>query len=44
MYINTGLSAAGRSAIPAKQQELITPIQKKAIDATQTVAKENGFT
>jgi outer membrane protein len=27
-----------------KQQELIAPIQKKAIDATQSVAKENGFT
>jgi outer membrane protein len=27
-----------------KQQELIAPIQKKAIDATQTVAKENGYT
>jgi outer membrane protein len=27
-----------------KQQELIAPIQKKAIDATQAVAKENGYT
>ncbi|HEX4850896.1 MAG TPA: OmpH family outer membrane protein, partial [Puia sp.] len=26
------------------QQELIAPIQKKALDATQTVAKENGYT
>jgi outer membrane protein len=27
-----------------KQQELIAPINKKAYDAVQTVAKENGFT
>jgi len=27
-----------------KQQELIAPIQKKAVDAVNTVAKENGFT
>ena len=27
-----------------KQQELLGPIQKKAVDATQTVAKENGYT
>ena len=27
-----------------KQQELVAPIQKKAIDAVQTVAKENGYT
>lgn len=26
-----------------KQQELIAPVQKKALDAIQTVAKENGF-
>ena len=26
-----------------KQQELLTPIQKKALDAIQTVAKENGY-
>ena len=26
-----------------KQQELIQPIQKKALDAVQTVAKENGY-
>jgi outer membrane protein len=26
-----------------KQQDLIQPIQKKAIDAVQTVAKENGY-
>jgi outer membrane protein len=26
-----------------KQQELIAPIQKKAIDAVQAVAKENGY-
>jgi outer membrane protein len=27
----------------AKREELIGPIQKKAIDATQTVAKESGY-
>ena len=27
-----------------KQQDLITPIQKKALEAVQTVAKENGYT
>ncbi|HLX66799.1 MAG TPA: OmpH family outer membrane protein [Puia sp.] len=27
-----------------KQQELLTPIQKKALDAIQSVAKENGYT
>lgn len=27
-----------------KQQELSTPIEKKAIDAVQAVAKENGYT
>jgi outer membrane protein len=27
-----------------KQQDLITPIQKKAVEAVQTVAKENGYT
>ena len=26
-----------------KNQELLTPIQKKALEAIQTVAKENGF-
>lgn len=27
-----------------KQQDLITPIQKKAVDAIQAVAKEHGYT
>lgn len=27
-----------------KQEELATPIQKKALDAVQAVAKENGYT
>jgi outer membrane protein len=27
-----------------KNQELLAPIQKKAVEAIQTVAKENGFT
>lgn len=27
-----------------KQQDLIAPIQKKAVDAIQAVAKENGYT
>jgi outer membrane protein len=27
-----------------KQQDLLAPIQKKAMDAVQTVAKENGYT
>jgi len=27
-----------------KQQDLITPIQKKAVEAVNAVAKENGFT
>ena len=26
-----------------KQQDLIAPIQKKAVDAVQTVARENGY-
>lgn len=26
-----------------KQQDLITPIQKKAVEAVQTVARENGY-
>jgi outer membrane protein len=26
-----------------KNQELLAPIQKKALDAIQTVAKENGY-
>ncbi len=30
--------------LQAKQQELITPIQKKANDAVQATAKENGYT
>jgi len=27
-----------------KQQELLTPVQKKALETIQTVAKENGYT
>lgn len=30
--------------LEAKQQELLTPLQKKTLDVIQQVAKENGYT
>jgi len=45
MYIKLqGYQQQAGQQYQQKQQELIAPIQKKAIDATQTVAKENGYT
>ena len=40
----TGWNNQAQQMLQAKQQELIAPIQKKAVDAVQSVAKENGFT
>ena len=33
----------GQQMYEQKQQELLAPIQKKALDAVQAVAKENGY-
>jgi outer membrane protein len=45
MYIKlNGWNQQAQQLYQQKQQELITPIQKKALDNVQTVAKENGFT
>jgi outer membrane protein len=45
MYIKLqGYQQQAGQQYQQKQQDLITPIQKKAIEATQTVAKENGYT
>ncbi len=30
--------------LEARQQELLTPLQKKTLDVIQLVAKENGYT
>jgi outer membrane protein len=40
----TGWNQQGQQMLQAKQQELLAPIQKKAIEAIQAVAKENGYT
>jgi outer membrane protein len=39
-----GWNQQAQQMIQQKQQELMGPIQKKALDAIQTVAKENGYT
>jgi outer membrane protein len=45
MYIKLqGYQQQAGQQYQQKQQDLITPIQKKAIEATQNVAKENGYT
>lgn len=38
-----GWQQQAQSLLQQKQQDLITPIQKKALEAVQTVARENGF-
>ncbi len=40
----TGWQNQGQQMYQAKQQELLAPIQKKALEAIQVVAKENGYT
>ena len=40
----TGFQQQAQEQLQAKQQELIAPIQKRAIEAIQNVAKENGYT
>src|ERR1700754_1188356 len=45
MYVKLqGWQQQAQQLYQQKQQELIQPIQKKAVDAVNTVAKENGFT
>jgi outer membrane protein len=39
-----GYQQQASEQIQQKQQELLSPVQKKALDAIQVVAKENGFT
>jgi len=39
-----GWNQQAQQLAQAKQQELITPIQKKALETVQSVAKENGYT
>jgi outer membrane protein len=39
-----GFNDQAQQAMQQKQQELLAPIQKKALDAVQAVAKENGYT
>jgi outer membrane protein len=44
LYIKlNGWQNQAQQMLQAKQQELIAPIQKKAVDAVQSVAKENGY-
>ena len=44
MYVKLqGWQQQAQQLYQQKQQDLIQPIQKKAIDAVQTVAKENGY-
>ncbi|MBS1662524.1 MAG: OmpH family outer membrane protein [Bacteroidetes bacterium] len=38
-----GFQQTAQQQYQQKQQELIAPIQKKAMDAVQAVAKENGY-
>ncbi|HLX90259.1 MAG TPA: OmpH family outer membrane protein [Puia sp.] len=38
-----GFNDQAQQAMQQKQQELLAPIQKKALDAVQAVAKENGY-
>jgi outer membrane protein len=45
MYIKLqGWQQQAQQLFQQKQQELISPIQKKAQDVIQTTAKENGYT
>ena len=45
LYVKVqGFSQQAQEQLQQKQQELIAPIQKKALDAIQAVAKENGYT
>ncbi|HVS97450.1 MAG TPA: OmpH family outer membrane protein [Puia sp.] len=39
-----GWNQQAQSLYQQKQQDLITPIQKKAVEAIQAVAKEHGYT
>jgi outer membrane protein len=39
-----GYTQQSQQLMQQKQQDLIAPIQKKAVDAIQAVAKENGYT
>ena len=39
-----GFNDQAQQQLSQKQQELLAPIQKKALDVIQTVAKENGYT
>jgi outer membrane protein len=39
-----GYQQQASQQLQQKQQELVTPIQKKAVDAIQAVAKETGYT
>jgi outer membrane protein len=39
-----GYQQTAQQLLQQKQQDLITPIQHKALDTIQTVAKENGYT
>ncbi len=39
-----GYQQQAQEQLQQKQQELIAPVQKKALDAIQAVAKENGYT
>ncbi|MBS1668918.1 MAG: OmpH family outer membrane protein [Bacteroidetes bacterium] len=44
LYVKVqGFSQQAQEQLQQKQQELIAPIQKKALEAIQAVAKENGF-
>jgi outer membrane protein len=39
-----GFNDQAQQQMQQKQQELLAPIQKKALEAVQAVAKENGYT
>jgi outer membrane protein len=39
-----GYTQQAQQQLQQKQQELVAPIQKKAVDTIQTVAKESGYT
>jgi outer membrane protein len=45
LYVKVqGYQQQAQEQLQQKQQELIAPVQKKALDAIQVVAKENGYT
>ena len=45
LYIKVnGFEKQATEQLQQKQQELLVPVQKKAMEAIQTVAKENGYT